>query len=65
MSKLCKSEQEAIDTVEKYLLDYQSGNSPYNSPYYEELPEIGKWMVKNKSTGKALKSINYTKVNFD
>lgn len=61
MSKLCKSESEAQLTVEDYLKKYNEGNSPYESPYYYKL-DNGMYVVKNKSTGKALKSINYIKV---
>lgn len=63
MSKLCKSEEEAEQTVIKYFTDYQNGTSPYDSPYYYKL-ENDLYVVKNKSTGKALKSINYIKVKF-
>ena len=66
MSKLCDTEEIAQQTVAKYQADYQAGNSPYDSPYYEFIGgTINKWIVKNKSTGKALKSIHYTKVKFD
>jgi hypothetical protein len=34
--------------------------SPYDSPYYYKSGNY--YLVKNKSTGKALKSINYTPV---
>ena len=61
MSKLCKNENEAIDSVNKYIEDYKNGNSPYDSPYYYKL-DNDLYVIKNKSTGKALKSINYTKV---
>jgi predicted HAD superfamily Cof-like phosphohydrolase len=61
MSKLCKSEEEAKLTVEKYNSDYNAGKSPYDTPYYYPL-DNGMYVVKNKSTGKALKSINYIKV---
>jgi predicted HAD superfamily Cof-like phosphohydrolase len=64
MSKLCDTESDAIATVADYEAKYKVGNSPYDSPYYYELPEIGKWIVKNKSTGKALKNIKYQKVVF-
>ncbi len=36
--------------------------SPYDSPYYYKSGNY--WLVKNESTGKALKSINYTPVRF-
>jgi predicted HAD superfamily Cof-like phosphohydrolase len=64
MSKLCDSIEDAVMTVADYIEKYVSGNSPYDSPYYYELPELGKWIVKNKSTGKALKNIKYKKVDF-
>jgi predicted HAD superfamily Cof-like phosphohydrolase len=64
MSKLCDSERDAITTVADYIEKYVAGKSPYDSPYYYELPELGKWIVKNKSTGKALKNIKYQKVDF-
>ena len=64
MSKLCDSETDAITTVADYIEKYVAGKSPYDSPYYYELPELGKWIVKNKSTGKALKNIKYQKVDF-
>lgn len=64
MSKLCDTEADAILTVADYIEKYVAGNSPYDSPYYYELPELGKWIVKNKSTGKALKNIKYRKVDF-
>lgn len=81
MSKLCQSEDEAINTVMSYEKKYKkhvelyeeychiygtdsleatSVYSPYDSPYYYKSGNY--WLVKNKSTGKALKSINYTPV---
>ena len=64
MSKLCDTVEDAQATVNDYTAKYVSGNSPYDTPYYYELPELGKWIVKNKSTGKALKNIKYKKVDF-
>ena len=64
MSKLCDTEEDAIKTVESYVLKYKNGGSPYDSPYYYELPELKKWIVKNKSSGKALKNIKYKEVSF-
>jgi hypothetical protein len=59
MSKLCTSIEEAEATVKSYEEKYKAGSSPYDTPYYYELkPNL--YVVKNKSTGKALKSINYT-----
>jgi len=65
MSKLCDTEEDAIKTVESYELKYKNGGSPYDSPYYYELPELKKWIVKNKSSGKALKNIKYKEVSFN
>ena len=64
MSKLCVSEEEAQQTVNKYMEDFQSGKTPYDSPYYIKLDD-GLYVIKNKSTGKALKSINYKQVKLD
>ena len=64
MSKLCSSEFEAIATVADYHVKFTNGTSPYDSPYYYYIPEINKWGVKNRSTGKVLKNINYIKVKF-
>ena len=59
MSKLCQSEEEAQETVAWYQKEYKEGKKPYDSPYYYQ-GELGQWIVKNRSTGKVLKSINYT-----
>ena len=60
MSKLCKNEKEAIETVEWYVKEGR-----YDSPAYR-LSDDGKYyVVYNKNTMKILKSINYTPVNFD
>jgi predicted HAD superfamily Cof-like phosphohydrolase len=61
MSKLCKNEEEAKLTVLDYETKYKNGVTPYDSPYYYKL-DNNLYVVKNKSTGKALKSINYIKV---
>ena len=62
MSKLCNSIEEAEATVKSYEEKFKTGNSPYDSPYYYELkPNL--YVIKNKSTGKALKSINYTQAS--
>lgn len=62
MSKLCKSIEEAEKTVKVYQEKFEKGESPYDSPYFYELkPNL--FVIKNKSTGKALKSINYTPAN--
>lgn len=83
MSKLCKDEEEAKETVSFYKAKYElyishyheycekfghnsdeakSVYCPYDSPYYYKSGNY--YLVKNKSSGKALKSINYTPVVF-
>jgi len=64
MSKLCNSEEEAINTVKWYELEYKEGRTSYDSPYYTKLDNKSLWVVKNRSTGKVLKSINYTPVKW-
>ena len=64
MSKLCSSQEEAEATVHDYEQKFNRGESPYDSPYYYKLENKDKWVVKNRSTGKALKSINYHAVKF-
>ena len=58
MSKLCETEEEAELTVNFY----KNHEKRYDSPYYYKAGDY--YLVKNKSTGKALKSINYTPVSF-
>lgn len=58
MSKFCKTEKEAKDTVDSYVEKYVKGESPYDSPSYKLVN--GLYVVYNKSTGKVLKNINYT-----
>ncbi len=64
MTKLCSSEEEAKLTVADYEAKYKAAKSPYDSPYYYYLPELNKWVIKNRSTGKVLKNINYQKVEW-
>lgn len=59
MSKLCISEIEAKQTVSKYLQE-----KIYDSPNYKKSSDDIHWIVYNESTGKILKSINYTPVQF-
>lgn len=61
MSKICVSEQEAIDTVKSYEERHVNGDMKYDSPYYAKISE-DKWMVRNRSTEKVLKNINYKPV---
>lgn len=58
MSKFCKTEKEAKDTVEHY----KNTSKIYDSPTYRW--EHGSYIVYNESTGKILKSINYTPASF-
>jgi predicted HAD superfamily Cof-like phosphohydrolase len=61
MSKLCVNEEEAQQTVDKYKKDYEAGKSSYDTPYYYKKEKY--YVVKNQSTEKVLKSINYTPVD--
>ena len=63
MSKLCSSEEEAIQTVNKYNKEIEMGKSPYDSPAVKK-GDGDYWIVYNKSTGKVLKNINYNAVDF-
>ena len=60
MSKLCKTEEEAIKTVEFYKLDGR-----YDSPAYRLSPDGKYYVVYNESTSKILKSIYYKPVSFN
>jgi len=64
MSKLCYYEKEAQETVKWYEEEFKEGRQPYDSPFYEKLENQNRWVVKNKTTGKVLKSINYTPVKW-
>lgn len=64
MSKFCTSQEEAEKTVESYTTKFKEGNSPYDSPYYEKIPKSNLWVIRNRSSGKVLKNINYTKVSW-
>lgn len=62
MSKVCNSRSEAEATVQWY----KDNETRYDSPkLFESAKFPGKFLVRNESTGKALKSINYTPANFD
>jgi len=63
MSKLCKNEQEAQDTVKWYHEQYIENKLPYDSADYRRSEDGKYWVVYNKSTGKILKSINYNVVD--
>jgi predicted HAD superfamily Cof-like phosphohydrolase len=55
MTKLCLSEEEAKNTVEKY----KNTDQRYDSPEYKLSDDGIHWAVYNQSTGKILKSIKY------
>ncbi|MDD4930642.1 MAG: nucleoside triphosphate pyrophosphohydrolase family protein [Candidatus Colwellbacteria bacterium] len=61
MSKLCTSEEEAQKTVEWY----KENEKRYDSPYYEIALDGVHYVVRNRSTGKILKNMNYTPANFE
>jgi predicted HAD superfamily Cof-like phosphohydrolase len=61
MSKLCVSEEESQKTIE----NYKQTQSKYDSPNYKRSNNGNYWIVYNESTGKILKSINYTAANFE
>lgn len=63
MSKICKTEEEAIETVEWYKDKYSKGLQPYDNPIYKKSPNDKYWVVLNESSGKILKSINYNPVD--
>ena len=57
MSKLCKNEDEAKETV-KYYIDNKE-KLGYDSPTYRKAPDNINWVVYNESTKKVLKSIYF------
>ena len=61
MSKLCKTENEAKETVKWYL----ENDNRYDTPSYRKSQDGNNYVVFNESTGKVLKSINYDPVKFD
>jgi predicted HAD superfamily Cof-like phosphohydrolase len=68
MSKLCDSEEQAIETVDDYKSKFAAGKSEYDAPYFVHLPELNKWAVKNggngPKAGKVLKNKYYKAVKF-
>lgn len=60
MSKLCRSEKEAEETVEWYKLN----DDRYKTPHYRKSDDGKYWVVYNKDSGKILKSILYTPADF-
>ena len=60
MTKLCKTEEEAIKTVEWY----KNNEKRYDTPAYKKSKNDKDWIIYNESTNKILKSINYIPANF-
>ena len=60
MTKLCKTEEAAKETVEWY----KKNELKYDSPVYRLADDKVHWVVYNESTGKILKSIYYQSVKF-
>lgn len=61
MSKLCLTEEEAKRTVQNYI----DNDDRYDTPAYKKGLFDNYYVIYNKSSGKILKSINYTPANFD
>lgn len=61
MSKLCKTEQDAIESVEFYTKN--KDKLGYDSPMYRKAPDGVHWVVYNQSTKKILKSIKWQPVD--
>ena len=53
MTKLCNTEQEAMDSVEFYR---QTQADRYPEPAYKKSPDNIHWVIYEKNTGKTLKS---------
>ena len=62
MSKICNTEQEAINTIEWYL----QNETRYKEPSFREIiyQDDKYYIVYDRDTGKILKSINYIPVTF-
>ena len=61
MSKLCKSEEEAIRSVAYYVEN--KNTLGYDSPAYRKAVDNIHWVVYNQSTKKVLKSIEWKPVD--
>ena len=62
MTKLCKTEEEAQETVQWYK---ENKLCVYDTPKYRMSDDKIHWVVFNESSGKILKSINYQEVKFE
>lgn len=73
MTKLCKTEDEAQRTVQKYVDAYNAAQlltpeerikvQVFDSPKYRRAPDNIHWVVYNESCKKVLKSINWVDVD--
>lgn len=61
LSKLCKTEEDAIETVRRYQSEVPQR---YDSPAYRLADDGIHWVVYNKSTMKVLKNYKYSPANF-
>lgn len=61
MSKLCKSEEDAIITVRQYKEEVPQR---YDSPAYRKSDDNIHWVVYNQNTMKILKNYKYAAVDF-
>mmetsp|Transcript_6827 Transcript_6827/g.19138 ORF Transcript_6827/g.19138 Transcript_6827/m.19138 type:complete len:266 (-) Transcript_6827:61-858(-) len=64
MSKLCKSEAEAMRTVKAYQEQWASGEGKYDSAAYRRADDGKHWVVYNQSSGKVLKSCAWIAPDF-
>ena len=61
MSKLCKTEEDAQETVRRYQTEVPQR---YDSPAYRRSDDGIHWVVYNQSTMKILKNYKYTAADF-
>lgn len=61
MSKLCKNEEEAIESVKRYKEEVPQR---YDSPNYRKSEDGIHWVVYNENTMKILKNFKYTPADF-
>ena len=61
MSKLCKTEEDAIETVKRYKNEIPQR---YDSPNYRKADDDIHWVVYNESTMKILKNFKYNPADF-
>lgn len=62
MSKVCDTEEDAKESVKRYLEEIPQR---YDSPAYKLTPDSKKFLVYNKSTNKILKNYKYFPADFN